>query len=108
MSNLTTLASQFMGSISKYCVAKSPVPVVVVRPEDKVKEALSRRIQDPKKRSYVSLLNPHERVALERSTTMPAGVGLGADLRERKSEEFERPLKTTGEGKAMQRFGTIG
>ncbi|KAM0749385.1 adenine nucleotide alpha hydrolases-like protein [Meredithblackwellia eburnea MCA 4105] len=41
--------SAFMGSISRYCVAKSPVPVVVVRPEDKVRESLSRRLNDDKK-----------------------------------------------------------
>ncbi|KAL8290551.1 hypothetical protein RQP46_002809 [Phenoliferia psychrophenolica] len=71
--------SAFMGSISRYCVAKSPVPVIVVRPEDKVRESLSRRLLEPKKRSYLSLLstidqNKVQDLALERSTSASAGT----------------------------------
>lgn len=54
--------SAFMGSISRWAVARSPVPVVVVRPDAKVREALERRLQDQKRgRSYVSLLTEEER-----------------------------------------------
>ncbi|GAA5903008.1 hypothetical protein JCM8208_000428 [Rhodotorula glutinis] len=54
--------SAFMGSISRWAVARSPVPVVVVRPDAKVREALERRLQDHKRgRSYVSLLTEEER-----------------------------------------------
>lgn len=94
--------SAFMGSISRsviltfspnkpadpsrgrYCVAKSPVPVVVVRPEDKVRESLSRRLNEPKKRSYLSLLSAgvqqdlalagQQNLDLERSTSATATV----------------------------------
>lgn len=33
----------FIGSVSRYCLASSPVPVVVVRPEDKVLQAKAKR-----------------------------------------------------------------
>ncbi|KAL7339412.1 hypothetical protein BJY59DRAFT_760747 [Rhodotorula toruloides] len=60
--------SAFMGSISRWAVARSPVPVVVVRPDDKVREGLERRLQDQKRgRSYVSLLSEKERKQLSQS-----------------------------------------
>lgn len=40
---------KYMGSISRYCVAKSPVPVIVVRPEDKVKASITARQADPER-----------------------------------------------------------
>jgi len=38
-----------MGSVSKYCLSHSPVPVIVVRPERKVKKAVEKRRADPKR-----------------------------------------------------------
>ncbi|KXN89211.1 Universal stress protein A family protein C25B2.10 [Leucoagaricus sp. SymC.cos] len=38
-----------MGSISKYCLSHSPVPVIVVRPERKVKKTVEKRKADPKR-----------------------------------------------------------
>ncbi|GJN92914.1 hypothetical protein Rhopal_005956-T1 [Rhodotorula paludigena] len=72
--------SAFMGSISRWAVARSPVPVVVVRPDDKVREGLERRMQDSKRgRSYVSLLTEEERRALlPRISTQPASGPNGA------------------------------
>lgn len=35
--------SAFMGSTSRHCLAKSPVPVIVVRPERKVRKSLEAR-----------------------------------------------------------------
>ncbi|BGP50075.1 hypothetical protein JCM10450v2_005984 [Rhodotorula kratochvilovae] len=76
--------SAFMGSISRWAVARSPVPVVVVRPDAKVREALERRLQDHKRgRSYVSLLSEAEqRRALPSPapTPMTAAASAGAPL----------------------------
>lgn len=48
----------FMGSISRWAVARSPVPVIVVRPVERVREQLKERAgREKKSRSYVSLLN---------------------------------------------------
>jgi len=38
-----------VGSISRYCLTHSPVPVIVVRPERKVRQALEKRKADPKR-----------------------------------------------------------
>ncbi|EAU83757.1 universal stress protein family domain-containing protein [Coprinopsis cinerea okayama7 len=38
-----------IGSISKYCLSHSPVPVIVVRPERKLKKAAEKRKADPKR-----------------------------------------------------------
>ncbi|TFK32717.1 hypothetical protein BDQ12DRAFT_707558 [Crucibulum laeve] len=38
-----------MGSVSKYCLSHSPVPVIVVRPERKLRKAVEKRRADPKR-----------------------------------------------------------
>jgi len=40
-----------VGSVSRYCVSHSPVPVVVVRPERKVRKTVEKRRADPKRRA---------------------------------------------------------
>lgn len=49
-----------MGSVSKYCLSHSPVPIIVVRPESKVRKAMEKRKADPKRGKhfdeYVTLL----------------------------------------------------
>jgi hypothetical protein len=37
------------GSVSKYCLSRSPVPIIVVRPEAKVRKTLDKRRADPKR-----------------------------------------------------------
>jgi hypothetical protein len=43
-------------SFSKYCLQYSPVPVVVVRPDDKRKKKKEKRTHDPARQSYVAML----------------------------------------------------
>ena len=38
-----------MGSVSKYCLSHSPVPIIVVRPESKVRKTIEKRRADPKR-----------------------------------------------------------
>lgn len=38
-----------VGSVSKYCLSHSPVPIIVVRPESKVRKAMAKRRADPKR-----------------------------------------------------------
>ncbi|KAF8626091.1 hypothetical protein AX15_005086 [Amanita polypyramis BW_CC] len=38
-----------IGSISRYCLSHSPVPVIVVRPERKTRKAMEKRKADPKR-----------------------------------------------------------
>ncbi|KAI0080376.1 adenine nucleotide alpha hydrolases-like protein [Panus rudis PR-1116 ss-1] len=41
-----------VGSVSKYCLSHSPVPVIVVRPESKVRKAIAKRRADPKRGNH--------------------------------------------------------
>ncbi|KAJ7108808.1 hypothetical protein C8R44DRAFT_635962, partial [Mycena epipterygia] len=41
-----------IGSVSKYCLTHSPVPIIVVRPERKVKKAMEKRRADPKRGTH--------------------------------------------------------
>lgn len=43
-------------SFSKYCLQYSPVPVVVVRPDEKRLKKKSKRTQDPNRQSYAQML----------------------------------------------------
>ncbi len=45
------------GSVSKYCLQNSPVPVVVVRPEDKRAKKKAKRLANPTRRGYSSILD---------------------------------------------------
>lgn len=47
---------------------RSPVPVVIVRPQAKVKKHLAKRQNDPKRRSY------HDLVALQKEEHLPISV----------------------------------
>ncbi|OIW33372.1 hypothetical protein CONLIGDRAFT_556737, partial [Coniochaeta ligniaria NRRL 30616] len=49
-------------SFSKYCLQYSPVPVVVVRPDDKRKKKKEKRSHDPSRQSYISMLSSNEGV----------------------------------------------
>lgn len=52
-----TLSAPGMGSVSRYCISHSAVPVIVVRPEAKVKKSQAKREKkDPKRKSYLALL----------------------------------------------------
>ncbi|PVH98689.1 hypothetical protein DM02DRAFT_615625 [Periconia macrospinosa] len=44
------------GSVSKYCLQHSPVPVIVVRPSSKRDKARNKRALDPNRHSYKDLL----------------------------------------------------
>ena len=45
------------GSVSKYCLQNSPVPVVVVRPEEKRERKRKKRLADPSRQNYSSILD---------------------------------------------------
>lgn len=51
------LQSLRAGSISKYCLQHSPVPVVVVRPDRKREKIKNKRMADPSRRSYSNLMD---------------------------------------------------
>lgn len=46
------VGSGSIGSVSKYCLSHSPVPVIVVRPGRKLKKAVEKRRADPKRGTH--------------------------------------------------------
>jgi len=111
--------------LRRWAVARCPVPVVVVRPDDKVRESLERRLQDSKRgRSYVSLLSPQDRekhlvtsgafgAALERTVTAPAAgdrenENQGGRVETADGEKSsKKEKKKKDKGKEFKRFGTF-
>ncbi|SGY18748.1 BQ5605_C014g07459 [Microbotryum silenes-dioicae] len=101
-----SLFKPMMGSISKYCVARSPVPVVVVRPEDKVQASLNARRSDSKRQKHLYQLYDDARAAastpalqgsaLERSTTTTPAAAASAESKQEKK------------GTKLQKFDTFG
>jgi hypothetical protein len=50
------------GSVSKYCLQHSPVPVIVVRPTSKRDKAKSKRTNDPDRQGYRDILAKSEKL----------------------------------------------
>jgi hypothetical protein len=50
------------GSVSKYCLQHSPVPVIVVRPTSKRDKAKSKRTNDPDRQGYREILAKSEKL----------------------------------------------
>jgi hypothetical protein len=48
------------GSVSKYCLQYSPVPVIVVRPSSKREAKKRKRLQDPTRNGYRDILDKSE------------------------------------------------
>lgn len=76
------------GSISKWCLQNSPVPVIVVRPDRKRDKAKQKRMQDPNRRSYLEILEKSS--SFEDLTTAMGGAALTAsqDTRPIRSREL--------------------
>lgn len=54
--NLKGVHSLLPGSVSKYCLQQSPIPVVVVRPTPKREKKKKKRRADPTRRNYNHIL----------------------------------------------------
>lgn len=59
--NLNGMQGLLPGSVSKYCLQHSPIPVTVVRPSLKREKKKQKRLADPTRRSYNQILEMSER-----------------------------------------------
>ncbi|KAJ5725684.1 uncharacterized protein N7483_007041 [Penicillium malachiteum] len=59
--NLKGVHSLLPGSVSKYCLQKSPIPVIVVRPSPKREKKKNKRRADPTRKSYNHILELSEK-----------------------------------------------
>jgi len=65
-----------MGSVSKHCLSHSPVPVIVVRPERKVRKAFEKRRADPKRGTHFDqMLRSSDILALSKSPSPRPDAG---------------------------------
>ncbi|KAJ5143673.1 uncharacterized protein N7515_002460 [Penicillium bovifimosum] len=58
--NMKGVHSLLPGSVSKYCLQQSPIPVIVVRPSPKREKKKKKRRADPTRRSYNHILEMSE------------------------------------------------
>lgn len=58
--SLTGYQGLLSGSVSKYCLQYSPVPVIVVRPSSKREAKKRKRLQDPSRGGYRDILDKSE------------------------------------------------
>ncbi|KAJ5787149.1 hypothetical protein N7457_002139 [Penicillium paradoxum] len=58
--NMKGVHSLLPGSVSKYCLQQSPIPVIVVRPSPKREKKKKKRRADPSRRSYNHILELSE------------------------------------------------
>lgn len=56
-----------MGSVSRFAVSHSPVPVIVVRPERKVKKTMQKRERAGKRGQYAKLVEHEDPTSRSRS-----------------------------------------
>ncbi|KAL2872524.1 universal stress protein [Aspergillus lucknowensis] len=59
--NLSGVQGLLPGSVSKYCLQRSPIPVIVVRPSTKREKKKKKRLANPNRRSYNHILELSER-----------------------------------------------
>ncbi|GCB24941.1 universal stress protein A family protein C25B2.10 [Aspergillus awamori] len=59
--NLGGMQGLLPGSVSKYCLQQSPIPVIVVRPTTKREKKKKKRLADPARRNYNHILEMSER-----------------------------------------------
>ncbi|WFD18006.1 hypothetical protein MCAP1_000218 [Malassezia caprae] len=50
------LGSTPLGNLSKSLIWQSPVPVIIVRPEDRIQKHLFKRLADPRRQEYMQLV----------------------------------------------------
>ncbi|PKI85627.1 hypothetical protein MVES1_000510 [Malassezia vespertilionis] len=53
-----------LGNLSKTLIWQSPVPVIIVRPEDRVQKHLSKRMADPRRHEYYDLVQSNEQLPM--------------------------------------------
>lgn len=59
--SLSGMQSLLPGSVTKYCLQQSPIPVIVVRPSPKREKKKKKRLANPSRRSYNNILQMSEK-----------------------------------------------
>ena len=84
------------GSVSKYCLQHSPVPVIVVRPSSKRDKKKRKRLQDPTRQGYRDILDKSEdgggHLLDQRNRRSIIGAEALSELGKRDAEEEARKV----------------
>jgi nucleotide-binding universal stress UspA family protein len=91
--SLSGMQSLLPGSVSKYCLQQSPIPVVVVRPTRKREKRKQKRLADPTRRSYGNILHLSEQ---RRSGLFSPSVRFEANVAKRPDEEAAAVAEAVG------------
>lgn len=57
-----------LGNLSKALIWQSPVPVIIVRPEDRIQKHLFKRLADPRRQNYLDFVKDNDVLPLSRPT----------------------------------------
>ncbi|MCJ1464166.1 hypothetical protein MMC07_002779 [Pseudocyphellaria aurata] len=114
------------GSVSKFCLQNSPVPVVVVRPTAKREKKKKKRLADPTRRGYINILEKSgasgsqmldkserdkvvgpsvgeasevEAQAVANAIGLPGNIGVFAGFRKEGRDVFGEPLSRVASAK---------
>ncbi|OBZ88740.1 Universal stress protein A family protein C25B2.10 [Choanephora cucurbitarum] len=96
---MSELKGMFINSVSKYCLQHSPVPVVVVRPEDKVKKQLKKAAKKTNRLSGMFRISSHSSISSLNSK--------GSDSSDSSSED-EDTLRIEKKVQRLSVFDKIG
>lgn len=62
-----------LGNLSKSLIWQSPVPVIIVRPQDRVQKHLSKRMADPRRHEYYDLIERNQTLPMSLPPTLATG-----------------------------------
>ncbi|KAH8703654.1 hypothetical protein BGW36DRAFT_423207 [Talaromyces proteolyticus] len=91
--SLSGMQGLLPGSVSKYCLQQSPIPVVVVRPSTKREKKKKKRLADPNRRSYGNILQISEQRG---SGLFNKEVGSDASIAKRPADEAAAVAEAIG------------
>ncbi|KAH3137040.1 hypothetical protein KXV82_000923 [Aspergillus fumigatus] len=77
------------GSVSKYCLQQSPIPVIVVRPTTKREKKKKKRQADPTRRSYNQILEQNYPTKSQEEPVPPNWGSLSVTAKSRLAESAE-------------------
>jgi hypothetical protein len=98
---ISELKGMFINSVSKYCLQHSPVPVVVVRPENKVKKQQQKKVSKKSNRlSGMFHISSHSSISSVNSK--------GSDTSDSSSDEEEAIVGVEKKVQRLSVFDKIG
>lgn len=96
------------GSVSKYCLQQSPIPVIVVRPTDKREKTKQKRLANPALKGYNNMLrmsearNSRNHVKTTSAHSSATGLADNGAAEAAQSVPLRSALKSSGKGSDVE------